>query len=68
MKRLSLEEINWYASTGEGIGKAIGCTVNGIAGYFIKSISGSDSNIMGMPKCKIFCILCGFGLKLKLML
>jgi len=48
VKTLSDAEMNSYIVCGEGIGKAGGYAVQGIAGGYIKSISGSYSNIVGL--------------------
>jgi septum formation protein len=47
-KRLSDAEIDAYISCGEGIGKAGGYGIQGIAASFVKSINGSYSNIVGL--------------------
>jgi len=46
---LSLEDIDWYLSTQEGIDKAGGYAVQGLAALFIEKIEGSYSGIMGLP-------------------
>ncbi|MFP3120921.1 septum formation inhibitor Maf [Rickettsia sp. R2] len=48
-KKLSEEEINFYCSLDEGIDKAGGCKISGYAEAFISFISGSYSNVMGLP-------------------
>ncbi|MCC8370538.1 MAG: Maf family protein [Janthinobacterium lividum] len=48
-KRLSEEELNFYCSLDEGIDKAGGCKISGYAEAFISFISGSYSNVMGLP-------------------
>lgn len=47
-KRLTKNEIEHYVSSKEGIGKAGGYAIQGIAASFIKSINGSYSNIVGL--------------------
>ncbi len=46
---LSDDEINWYLSTEEGVDKAGGYAVQGLAAVFIEQIQGSYSGIMGLP-------------------
>ncbi len=46
---LTEADINWYLSTKEGIDKAGGYAVQGLAAIFIKQIKGSYSGIMGLP-------------------
>ncbi len=48
-KRLSAEEIAAYVKSGEGQGKAGGYALQGRAAGFIKWMSGSPSNIIGLP-------------------
>ena len=46
---LSREDIDWYLSTQEGVDKAGGYAVQGLAALFIEKIEGSYSAIMGLP-------------------
>jgi len=46
---LTLKEIDWYLSTGEGRDKAGSYAVQGLAAMFIEDIRGSYSGIMGLP-------------------
>ena len=48
-KKLSTQEIDYYVSLKEGIGKAGGYAVNGYAEAFLSFVSGSFSNIVGLP-------------------
>lgn len=48
-KRLSEDDIEAYVASGEGIGKAGGYAIQGRAAGFIRFISGSYSNIVGLP-------------------
>ena len=48
-KKLTNKEIDFYCSLDEGLGKAGGCKISGYAEAFISFISGSYSNIMGLP-------------------
>ncbi len=49
MKRLSNIEIALYLDSGEWDGKAGGYGIQGLAGAFISHISGSYSNVVGLP-------------------
>ncbi|MBL1321262.1 MAG: septum formation inhibitor Maf [Methylophaga sp.] len=42
-------DIEWYLSTKEGVDKAGGYAVQGLAAIFIEQIKGSYSGIMGLP-------------------
>ena len=48
-KNLTDEEINFYIKTGEPFGKAGAYAIQGIGAFMIKSISGSYSNVVGLP-------------------
>ncbi len=47
--RLSDEEIEWYVSTGEPMDKAGAYALQGLGGALVRSISGSYSNVIGLP-------------------
>jgi septum formation protein len=49
MKRLSEEEIGYYASHGEWRGKAGGYALQGYGEVFVRHIAGSYSNVVGLP-------------------
>jgi len=48
-RSLSEEEIAWYVGTGEPLDKAGAYGIQGRAAGFISSISGSVSNVVGLP-------------------
>ncbi len=48
-RRLTDEEVAWYVASGEGRDKAGGYAIQGLASRFIPSISGSYSNVVGLP-------------------
>jgi len=49
MKRLSDEEIDYYASHGEWHGKAGGYALQGYGEVYVRRIAGSYSNVVGLP-------------------
>jgi septum formation protein len=49
MKRLSEEEIVYYASHGEWRGKAGGYALQGYGEVYVRHIAGSYSNVVGLP-------------------
>ena len=53
-KRLTLQEINFYLKTNEWKGKAGGYGVQGMASRYINFISGSYSNIVGLPLADVY--------------
>ncbi len=60
-KRLHADEIEAYVKTGEGIGKAGGYALQGRAAAFIRFVSGSPSNVIGLPLHEAAQLLQGAG-------
>jgi septum formation protein len=48
-KRLTTVEIDAYIASGEWLGKAGGYAIQGRAAAFVKFLSGSHSNVVGLP-------------------
>ena len=61
MRRLSEAEIRAYAEGGEGVGKAGGYGIQGRAGVFILSLSGSWPAVVGLPLYETEALLRGLG-------
>lgn len=61
-KTMTSAEIETYIESGEGIGKAGGYAIQGMAATMIRYISGSYSNIVGLPLYEVGQMLksCGF--------
>ncbi|MFH1349678.1 MAG: Maf family protein [Pseudomonadota bacterium] len=53
VKRLTREEIEAYIATGEPFGKAGSYAIQGIGAFLIESISGSYTNVVGLPLCAL---------------
>lgn len=49
IKRLSAEEIDYYAAHGEWRGKAGGYALQGYGEVYVRHIGGSYSNVVGLP-------------------
>jgi len=49
IKNLSEKEITAYIATGEPFGKAGSYAIQGIGAFMVKGISGSYSNVVGLP-------------------
>ena len=49
MKRLSAEEIDFYAGHGEWRGKAGGYALQGYGEVYVRHMAGSFSNVVGLP-------------------
>ncbi len=64
-KRLHSDEINYYLASNEWEGKAGGYAIQGIASSFINFISGSYSNVVGLPLAELYRALISVGYKFK---
>ena len=60
--RMTEAQIARYAESREGVGKAGGYAVQGRAEALIKEISGSYSNVVGLPLSLTVALLAGVGL------
>ena len=60
-KRLSRDEIDGYIAAGEWHGKAGGYAIQGRAAVFVRWISGSYSNVVGLPLHETAMALRGLG-------
>ena len=60
-KRLSADEVDRYLASGEWRGKAGGYAVQGRAAAFVRQITGSYSNIVGLPLFETCALLQGLG-------
>jgi len=49
VKRMHDKEIEFYVRSKQGLGKAGGCTLQGIMARYITEINGSFSSILGLP-------------------
>ena len=62
MLRLTEDEIGTYVESREGMGKAGGYAIQGRAEALVKEISGSYSNVVGLPLALTVALLKGAGL------
>lgn len=65
-KRLSDTEIAGYLESGEWQGKAGGYAIQGLAGAFVPWISGSYSNVVGLPLTETVHLLTAAGYQRKI--
>jgi septum formation protein len=61
-RKMTEAEIAWYVKTGEPMDKAGSYAIQGQGGLFVKSITGSYSNVMGLPIEKTVELLSKAGL------
>jgi septum formation protein len=58
---ITIEEIEWYVSTGESEGKAGAYAIQGRAARFVDWIEGSWSNVVGLPVATVARMLRAVG-------
>lgn len=63
-KALSSAEIDRYVESGEGMGKAGGYAIQGRAETFVRFLSGSHSNVVGLPLFETRALLTSAGIAL----
>ncbi|MFC1532393.1 Maf family protein, partial [Thermodesulfobacteriota bacterium] len=61
IKKLSEREITGYVATGEPFGKAGSYGIQGIGSFMVNSITGSYSNVVGLPLCELIKSLLTLG-------
>ena len=52
-KNLTESEIEWYVNTKEPFDKAGGYGIQGVGAFIVKKISGSYTNVVGLPVCEV---------------
>jgi septum formation protein len=60
-KTLTDQEIAAYVNTGEAYGKAGSYAIQGIGAFMVQSISGSYTNVVGLPLCALIKALLSVG-------
>ena len=63
-KRLTPAEIDGYLATNEWVGKAGGYGVQGVAGRFVISLTGSYTGVVGLPLYETANLLASCGVRL----
>ena len=61
MKRSAPDEIQSYIATGEPFGKAGSYAIQGIGSFMVEAVSGSYSNVVGLPLCALIQALLATG-------
>ena len=52
-KHLTDAEINWYIQSGEPFDKAGAYAIQGLGTFLVRRISGSYTNVVGLPVCEV---------------
>jgi septum formation protein len=63
VKRLSDEELSAYLRSGEWRGKAGAYAIQGLFGAFVPEITGSYTNVVGLPLTETAALLTGMGFR-----
>jgi septum formation protein len=61
VKRLSEGEISAYVASGEPFDKAGAYAIQGLGAFMVKGISGSYTNVVGLPVCALIRALLNIG-------
>jgi len=61
MKALNEEEIRGYVASGEPFGKAGSYAIQGLGSFMVERISGSYTNVVGLPLCALVKALLAAG-------
>lgn len=61
VKKLTKKEIKEYVATGEPYGKAGSYAIQGIGAFMVEAISGSYTNVVGLPLCAVIKSLFSIG-------
>jgi septum formation protein len=61
MKELTEDEVRRYVASGEPYGKAGSYAIQGLGAFMVESISGSYTNVVGLPLCALVKALLAAG-------
>jgi septum formation protein len=62
LRAATAAEVAAYAGTGEGLDKAGAYAAQGIGSFLVESVTGSYSNVVGLPACELVVDLTRLGL------
>ena len=62
-KRLTRAEVEHYLASGQGVGKAGGYAIQGLAGAYVTALQGSYSGVVGLPLYETVNLLTGLGFR-----
>jgi septum formation protein len=61
-RHATVDELRRYAQTGEGLDKAGAYAAQGIGAFLVRAVTGSYTNVVGLPACEVIEDLIGLGL------
>jgi len=53
LRSASAQEVHAYAATGEGLDKAGAYAAQGLGAFLVEAVSGSYTNVVGLPVCEL---------------
>jgi septum formation protein len=62
LRAASAEEVLGYARSGEGLDKAGAYAAQGLGAFLVEAVSGSYTNVVGLPLCELVSDLKQVGL------
>lgn len=62
LRGVTAAEVEAYARTGEGLDKAGAYAAQGIGSFLVEGVTGSYSNVVGLPACELVADLTRLGL------
>jgi septum formation protein len=62
LRAATQQEVHGYAASGEGLDKAGAYAAQGLGAFLVESVSGSYTNVVGLPVCELVSDLQALGL------
>ena len=62
LRAATQQEVHGYARTGEGLDKAGAYAAQGLGAFLVEGVTGSYTNVVGLPVCELVSDLQALGL------